>query len=232
MGTEHRYVAGAAWLNLLATLGHAYGEPCRSSGCGDVDALRAWLDHERLTPPAPLAEADVAQVRAFRETLRPVVLAVLDGRTPEVAPLQAWLDADEPLRAVVRDGRPAAAPPSTLAAALARLARQTVEQLPDAPLRACADDECSWPTSTRPGGGAGAPPRRCGVKARVRAHRARPGIPAPQGQPTSTCVTGRDESAGRSSGLGLRAGGDEVRARARRPSRRCPCTGPAAARAA
>jgi predicted RNA-binding Zn ribbon-like protein len=172
VSTEHRYVAGTSWLNLLATLGHAYGE-VSIERLSDVDALRAWLDHERLTPVAPLVEADVARVKAFRETLRPLVLAVLDGRTPDVAPLQVWLDADERPRAVVRDGRPAAAPPSTIAAALARLARQTIEQLPDAALGACADDECRMAYLDPGGRRRWCAPETCGVKARVRAHRAR-----------------------------------------------------------
>ena len=179
MSTEHRYVAGTAWLNLLATLGHAYGE-VSIERLADVDALRAWLDHERLTPVAAVTEADVDQVKAFRETLRPLVLAVLDGRTPEVAPLQAWLDADEPLRVVVRDGRPAAAPPSTIAAALARLARQAVEQLPDAALRACADDECRMAYLDPGGRRRWCAPETCGVKARVRAHRARARVSPPE----------------------------------------------------
>jgi len=170
--TEHRYVAGTAWLNLLATLGHAYGT-VTIERLGDLAALRAWLDHERLTPAAPLTDADVAQVKAFRETLRPVVLAVLDERSPDVAPLQPWLDVDEPLRAVVRDGRPAAAPPSTIAAALARLARQAVEQLPEAALGACADDECRMAFLDPGGRRRWCAPETCGVKARVRAHRAR-----------------------------------------------------------
>jgi predicted RNA-binding Zn ribbon-like protein len=96
-----------------------------------------------------------------------------------VAPLQVWLDADEPLTAVVRDGRPAPAPPSTLTAALARLARQTVEQLPDAPLRACADDECRLAYLDPGGRRRWCSPETCGVKARVRAHRARARVSPP-----------------------------------------------------
>ena len=157
MNTEHRFDTGAAWLDLLATRGHAYGE-VPIERLPDLDALRAWLDHERLTPEAPLTAADVATVRELRETLRPVVLAVLDGRPPAVEPLRPYLSADEPVRAVVRDGRPAPAPPSTLAAAFARLVRQAVEQLPDAPLRACADDECHMAYLDPAGGGAGARP--------------------------------------------------------------------------
>jgi predicted RNA-binding Zn ribbon-like protein len=170
---EHRFDTGAAWLDLLATRGHAYGgEPIER--LNDLPALRAWLDHERLIPVAPVAEADVARVRALRETLRPLVLAVLDGDEPaDVALLQPWLDADEPVCAVVRDGRPAAAPPSTLDAALARLARQAVEQLPDAALAACADPDCRMAYIDPTGRRRWCSPQRCGVKARVRAHRAR-----------------------------------------------------------
>ena len=91
-----------------------------------------------------------------------------------------WLDADEPLTAVVRDGRPAAAPPSTIAAALARLARQAVEQLPDAALRACADDECRMAYLDPGGRRRWCAPETCGVKARVRAHRARARVSPPE----------------------------------------------------
>jgi predicted RNA-binding Zn ribbon-like protein len=172
VNTEHRYDTGTPWLNLLATLGHAYGE-VSIERLPDVDALRTWLDHERLLPEAPLTAADVGRVTGLREVLRPVVLAVLDGRAPDVEPLQPYLAADEPVRAVVRDGRPAPAPPSTLAAALARLVRQAVEQLPDAPLRACADDDCRLAYLDPGGRRRWCAPDRCGVKARVRAHRAR-----------------------------------------------------------
>jgi predicted RNA-binding Zn ribbon-like protein len=178
VNTEHRFDAGTAWLNLLATRGHAYGD-ASIERLPDLDALRVWLDHEWLTPVAPLTDTDVAQAMELRETLRPVVVAVLDGRAPDVGPLQPWLAADEPVRAVVRGGRPAAAPPSTLAAALARLARQAVEQLPDAPLRGCADDECRMAYLDPAGRRRWCATERCGVKARVRAHRARARVSPP-----------------------------------------------------
>ena len=170
---EHRYVTGAVWLNLLATKGHAYRAESIER-LGDLEALRVWLDHEALVPVAPLQDADVARVVALRETLRPLVLAVLAAEDPpDVTVLQPWLDADEPLRAVVREGRPAAAPPSTLDAALARIVRQAVEQLPGAPLAACADPDCGLAYLDPTGRRRWCSPETCGVKARVRAHRAR-----------------------------------------------------------
>jgi predicted RNA-binding Zn ribbon-like protein len=176
---EHRFLTGAVWLDLLATLGRAYrAEPIER--LYDLDALRTWLDHEGLIPAVPLTDADVARVTTLRETLRPLVLAVLDDRDPpDVAVLQPWLDADEPLRAVVRDGRPAAAAPSTLDAALARIVRQAVEQLPSAPLSACADTECRMAYLDPTGRRRWCSPETCGVKARVRAHRARARDSAP-----------------------------------------------------
>jgi len=180
---EHRYDTGAPWLDLLATRGQAY-RPESIERLRDVATLREWLDHQHLTPVEELTEAHVARARELRETLRPFVLAALDGaEPPDVAALQPWLDADEPLRAVVRNGRPAAAPPPTLDAALARLARQAVEQLPDAQLGACADTDCRLAYLDPVGRRRWCAPEKCGVKARVRAHRAR-ARPGPGGAPS------------------------------------------------
>src|SRR5690606_11881764 len=175
---EQRLDAGAAWLDLLASVGNAYGpEPVeRLTGPGVV--LR-WLDHHGLTPEREPTDADVAAAKARRETLRPLALAVLD-RTPvppePLRALQRWLDAAAPARAVERDGRPALAPPPTTAAALARVARQALEHLggPQAQyLRACADDECRMAYLDPGGRRRWCAANRCGVRARVRAHRAR-----------------------------------------------------------
>ena len=131
-------------------------------------------------PVAPVVEADVAQVKAFRETLRPLVLAVLDGRTPDVAPLQAWLDADEPLTGR-RPGR----------AARGRTAvddsRPRWRGWPARPSNSCRTPRCGpAPTTSAgmayldPGGRRRwCAPETCGVKARVRAHRARARVSPP-----------------------------------------------------
>jgi predicted RNA-binding Zn ribbon-like protein len=175
----HRFITGAVWLDLLVTRGRAYGaEPIER--LYDLGSLHTWLGHEGLTPVAPLTDADVERVKALRETLRPFVLAVLDhADPPDITVLQPWLDADEQLRAVVRDGRPAAAPPSTLDAALARIVRQAVEQLPGAPLAACGDADCRMAYLDPTGRRRWCSAETCGVKARVRAHRARARDSAP-----------------------------------------------------
>src|SRR5919197_2129128 len=96
---ELRFDAGTVWLNLLATVGSAYSEG-RVERLRGVDELRRFLAHHELTPVAPLTEDDVVAARELRETLRPLALATLGGEPAGgVAPLQAWLDADLPLRA-------------------------------------------------------------------------------------------------------------------------------------
>lgn len=173
---EHRFGAGAPWLDLLATRGYAAGAESIERLPG-LPELTTWLEHERLTPEQAPTVADVERVRALRETLRAIVLTLLDGEgvtDAQVGALQPWLDHDGPLRATVVDGRPVAAGPPTLDVALARLCRAALEGFGDAGhLRVCAGEDCHMiyldPTGRRRWCSA----ERCGVKARVRAHRAR-----------------------------------------------------------
>jgi len=173
-----RFDAGAPWLDLLATVGGAYGATPTERLRG-VAELTEWLAHERLTPRQPPVEADVTAARALREALRPVALAVLAEQPVPVAALaalQPWLDRDEPLRVVVRDGLPDLGPPGTVTGALARVCRQAVEQLagPERThLAACADDDCHMAFLDPTGRRRWCSAQRCGVRARVRAHRAR-----------------------------------------------------------
>jgi predicted RNA-binding Zn ribbon-like protein len=177
-----RFDAGAPWLDLLATVGGAYG-PAPVERLPGAAELATWLDHEDLAPPRPPSDDDAAQARDLREVLRPLALAVLDD-TPapaaDVRRLQPWLDADRPLQAVLRDGRPTVAAPATAAAALARVARQALEHLagPErAQLGACAADDCRMVFLDHGGRRRWCAPERCGVRSRVRAHRARTRTP-------------------------------------------------------
>lgn len=173
-----RFDTGAAWLDLLATVGSAYGpEPVER--LADPAVLQRWLAHHGLAAERAPADPDVERARALRETLRPLALAVLDRAPVPAEPLRAlqrWLDADAPLRAVEREGRPAPAPPPTADAALARVARQALEHLggPEVEhLHACAADDCRMAFLDPGGRRRWCAPERCGVRARVRAHRAR-----------------------------------------------------------
>ncbi|MFC4942773.1 CGNR zinc finger domain-containing protein [Pseudonocardia sp. GCM10023141] len=173
-----RFDAGPPWLDLLATVGSAYG-PAPVERLRGLPELTTWLEREGLTPArAPVAD-DVRNAWALREALRPIVLAVLAAEpvtAAQAAALQPWLDHDLPTRVVVRDGRPAPDRPPTVAAALGRVCRQAVEQLggPDsAHLGACADHDCGMAFLDPGGRRRWCAADRCGVRARVRAHRAR-----------------------------------------------------------
>jgi predicted RNA-binding Zn ribbon-like protein len=173
-----RFDAGAPWLDLLATVGGAYGSAPTERLRG-VPELAHWLAQERLTPQQHPTEADVAAARAVREALRPVVLAVLADQEVDaaaLATLQPWLDRDEPLRVVPEAGLPVVEAPRTVEVALARVCRQAVEHLagPErAQLGACADDECHMVFLDPAGRRRWCSAERCGVRARVRAHRAK-----------------------------------------------------------
>jgi predicted RNA-binding Zn ribbon-like protein len=175
---ELRFTAGVAWLDLLVTVGQAYG-PAPVERLRGLPQLVAWLDHEGLAPEAEPVESDVADARALREALRPVVLATLDDRpvtTDELAALAPWLADATPPRPVLRAGRLALEPPPTTRAALADLATRAVAFLagPDrAHLGACADPLCRMAFLDPTGRRRWCSPDTCGVRTRVRNHRAR-----------------------------------------------------------
>jgi predicted RNA-binding Zn ribbon-like protein len=173
-----KFNAGAAWLDLLVTVGQAYG-PAPVERLRGLPDLVEWLDREGLTPAVPPVESDVTDARSLREALRPVVLATLDDRpitAARLAALAPWLAAAVPPRPVVRAGRLALEPPPTTRAALAELATGAVTVLagPDrARLGACADPLCRMAFLDPTGRRRWCSPDTCGVRTRVRNHRAR-----------------------------------------------------------
>jgi predicted RNA-binding Zn ribbon-like protein len=94
----------------------------------------------------------------------------------DVLVLDASLLDDAPLELRRTGRRLAVSRPATTRAALARLARQAADDLTGphhARLRACGDEECSGVFLDPTGRRRWCSDERCGVKARVRAHRAR-----------------------------------------------------------
>jgi predicted RNA-binding Zn ribbon-like protein len=173
-----KFHAGVAWLDLLVTVGQAHG-PAPVERLRGLPQLVEWLDHEGLTPAVPPAESDVADARALREVLRPLVLAALDDRTvtaDELAALTPWLADAVPPRPILRAGELTLEPPPTTRAALAGLATQAITFLagPDrADLGACADPLCRMAFLDPKGRRRWCSPDTCGVRTRVRNHRAR-----------------------------------------------------------
>jgi predicted RNA-binding Zn ribbon-like protein len=175
---DFRFDTGAVWLDLLATVGNAYGS-VPVERLGSVERFGEWLAAESLTPARPPTGADLDGARRLRDTLRSLGLAVVRGgpvRESDLRDLNAALAAEEPGR-VRRSphGRVTLAPPATPAAALARVARSAAGTLaaPDARLRTCDDSDCGMLFLDPTGQRRWCSTQLCGVKHRVRAHRAR-----------------------------------------------------------
>lgn len=175
---EFRTGYGRDWLDFAITLVDRYGKSPRDL----VDSparLRSWLTEWGLAPSGSVSDDDVACAQTLREALHGLARAAATEQAAEpddVRVVNASLveAASVELRrsgTTMTLGRPA-----TTRQALARLARQAVDDLTGpnrARLRACGDDECSGIFLDPTGRRRWCSDERCGVKARVRAHRAR-----------------------------------------------------------
>ena len=169
---------GAPWLDLLTTRVNRYSD---SPGelLTDAAAVQEWLRRYDLAPRAPTTAEDVDVLRDLRETLHRAAIAAIHNRAispHDMRTITAALAADRPLR--VRRGPTSllAARPVSVGEAFARLARTAVEELVGpqrALLRPCGDLECSGVFLDHTGRRRWCSDERCGVRARVRSHRAR-----------------------------------------------------------
>ena len=175
---EFRTGYGRDWLDFAITLVDRYGGSPRDLVATPA-RLREWFTEWDMTPAGSVTEDDLTHARALREALHGLARAAATDASPagsDVRVVNASLAEAEPVElrrsgAAMRLGRP-----DTTRQALARLARQAVDDLtgPNRPrLRACGDDQCSGIFLDPTGRRRWCSDERCGVKARVRAHRAR-----------------------------------------------------------
>jgi predicted RNA-binding Zn ribbon-like protein len=177
-----RLDTGATWLNLLATLGGAFGRHPEER-IPTPERLADWLAAVELTPDAQVTAADLSLARHLRETLRPLALAAATGEAewpPDAAlELIAFLKAhDGPLLLAGSDQPPGLlrAAPSSAAAALGRIARQAADQLTGPErrtLKSCPEADCRGVFADPEGRRRWCPSPACASRGRVRAHRAR-----------------------------------------------------------
>jgi len=170
--------AGAAWLDLVATVGVRFA-PVSTERLESPERLAEWLAAEGLAPGRPPGPDDLAAARELREALASLALAVVDRvpADPEaVAALERHLAADRPRRLAAGSPGLGLEPPADTAAALGWVARQAADQLaaPQAAhLRACADPACRSLYLDPGGRRRWCSSGRCGSRARVREHRRR-----------------------------------------------------------
>jgi predicted RNA-binding Zn ribbon-like protein len=176
--SEFRTGNGADWLDFLATRLGRYQAKQVEMLTGPP-ALRAWLREHGMEPVAEVTAADVETARTLREVLHHAAAATVKGEppaAPDVRALQDALSADQPPGLTRAGTALRLSPPADTSVALAWLARQAAVDLTGPArrrLHACGDDTCSGIFVDHTGRRRWCSDERCGVRARVRAHRAR-----------------------------------------------------------
>ena len=176
--TEFRLYYGAAWLNLIATLTGRRSGPVIER-LDSPHRLADWFVAIGLPPRKRPGVADLAPAIELREALYELARAAVDGRRPgsgAVRTVDRVLSHDAPPRLRLSADNLAASAPPDAQAALARIARQATEHLTGTDpvrLRACADPTCAGIYLDESGRRRWCADKSCGVRSRVRAHRAR-----------------------------------------------------------
>lgn len=179
MDQEFRAGYGRDWLDFAITLVGRYDD-APVDLVASPDRLRAWLVRWGLAPTGAVTAEDVEFARTLRESLHALARTAATGGTNpapgDIRVVDRCLSYDAPVRLRRGDAGLTTRRPRTTREALARLARQAVDDLtgPNAArLRTCGDEECSGVFVDPTGRRRWCSDERCGVKARVRAHRAR-----------------------------------------------------------
>jgi predicted RNA-binding Zn ribbon-like protein len=169
------FETGASWLDLLATVGSAYG-PAPVERLTDPALLREWLAGRGMAPEAEPTDADLRQTRALREALRALALATVHPapwQGEDVALVNDALADDVP---VALSAGKSVYPPATTREALARVAREAAGHLTGpvaTALHRCADPVCAAMFIDHSGRRRWCDPDVCGVRNRMRAYRQR-----------------------------------------------------------
>ncbi len=152
----------------------------------DAGALGEWLDAqlEALGEPGPDTALRVVEFRALRETVRELLDAAVEGRSPApdavqrvnavsaAAPSWVRLDASDPDRPAVRRATVSGSRTSQILAAIASSAIELVGGADRERLRRCPAPSCGRPFLTERRGTIWCSPA-CGNRARVARHHAR-----------------------------------------------------------
>ena len=178
MATEFRTGMGAPWLDLLTTRAQRYSD-APVELLTDPGVTEQWLGQYDLAPTTAVSGDDVGVLRELREALHRSAIATIRASaiTPrDMRTITAALAADRPLRVRRAPTSLLVARPLSAGEAFARLARDAAEDLVGPQrslLRPCGDSECSGIFLNHTGRRRWCSDERCGVRARVRSHRAR-----------------------------------------------------------
>jgi predicted RNA-binding Zn ribbon-like protein len=174
---------GTPWLDLVATRSN-WPSRVPIERLPDLDALRSWLERHALAPEAEPTAPDLAAVRQIRAALRELAAARVEGRTPHPSAFDAVnaalsRAAKAPRHIVVPDpiepGYLRRRVPD-VDAALTLIIEQAVDVMSGteaAHLRECEEASCRELFLDSTGRRRWCSTPACGIRARVRAHRAR-----------------------------------------------------------
>jgi predicted RNA-binding Zn ribbon-like protein len=181
--TAPRIETGARWLDLVATRANW---PSRAplERLPDLDALRGWLERHALATEADPTPADLAAVRQIRAALRELAVARVEGRTPHPS---AFDTVNAALARAAKAPRQIVVPdpiePGLLRrrvpdvdAALTLVIEQAIDTMSSAEaadLRECEEASCRELFLDSTGRRRWCSTPACGIRARVRAYRAR-----------------------------------------------------------
>jgi predicted RNA-binding Zn ribbon-like protein len=180
---DPRANTGTRWLDLVATRANW---PSRApvERLPDLDALSSWLEQHALTPETKPTAADLAAVRQIRAALRELAAARVEGRTPHPSAfdtVNAALTraAKAPRHIVVPDPiEPGYVRRRVLDvdAALTLIIEQAIDAMSSADaayLHECEEATCRELFLDSTGRRRWCSTPACGIRARVRAYRAR-----------------------------------------------------------
>ena len=174
---------GTRWLDLIATRAN-WPSRLPLERLPDVDALKSWLEHHALVPDAEPTAADLASVRQIRAALRELAVARVEGRTPHPTAFDAVnaalaRAAKAPRHIVVPDPIEPGYVRRRLTdvdAALTLVIEQAIDTMSSTEagyLRECEEATCRELFLDSTGRRRWCSTPACGIRARVRAHRAR-----------------------------------------------------------
>jgi predicted RNA-binding Zn ribbon-like protein len=174
---------GMRWLDLVATRAN-WPSRVPLERLPDLDALSSWLDDHALAPEAAPTAADLNAVRQIRAALRELAAARVEGRTPHPS---AFDTVNAALARAAKAPRHIVVPDpiepgyvrrrvSDVDAALTLMIEQAIDTMSSTEasyLRECEEVSCRELFLDSTGRRRWCSTPACGIRARVRAHRAR-----------------------------------------------------------
>lgn len=178
MATEFRLGLGDVALDFVATLGDRQGR--RIERLGSAGDLSRWLGEAGVCESASPSDEQLVEARVLREAIHRVLDRALTGRrvpTREASLVNEWARRPTFAPQIGASFAPATAGADLVSAALAQIARETVELVTGSDLarvRKCAGCSLLFVDRSRPGRRRWCSMDRCGNREKMARYRQKP----------------------------------------------------------